>query len=271
MSMRTIMMLLSIVGVLVLSGCTDGKAIAKVNGATISEEQFLAYLKLKRIPQQDTGRVERVLDDYLEREALTDAIEGSDLLDQVAIEEELREFKKQILISRYFERYLIDTVNEQAVRNFYAANPEQYESRQIKASHILVRTNPKMSDNERQALLTKAHEIYSKAKAGEDFAKLAEEFSEDRVSGKKGGDLGWLKEGAIDPKFSDKVFAMKPGEVSEPFATTFGFHIVRVDEGVKAVKRPYESVSGDIRYQLRQQAKEAEHKRILESAKIKKY
>jgi peptidyl-prolyl cis-trans isomerase C len=263
--------LLSILGTVMLAGCTDGKPIAKVNGRSISEDQFQAYLKLKRVPQQDKARVDRMFDDYLEREAITEAIEKSDLLDHLTIEAELREFKKQILISRYMERYLIDTVNEEAVRNYYAANPEQYESRQIKASHILIRTNPKISDNERQALLTKAHEIYSKVKSGGDFGKLADEFSEDRVSGKKGGDLGWLKEGAIDPEFSKRVFAMKAGDISEPFATTFGFHIVRVDEDLKTVKRPYEKVSGDIRYQLRQQAKDAEYKRIIDAAKIKKY
>lgn len=270
---KSVFLALSLVVVLVLSACDDdsGKKIAKVNGKGISEESFQAYLKHKRIPLQNESRVDSALDSFLEREALASSIEKNKLLGEANIEAELSEFKRQMLISRYFEVFLKDKVNEQAIKNFYASNPEQFETKKVRASHILLRTNPKMSDNEKQALLTKAHEIYSKAVAGEDFVELAKNSSEDIVSAKKGGDLGWLKQGSIDPVFSSKVFSMKAGDIAEPFATVFGFHIVRLDEEAQVVKKPFEKVRGDIRYQLRLLAKKAEVERLKDSANIEKY
>ena len=78
-----------------------------------------------------------------------------------------------------------------------------------------------------------------------------------------GGDLGWLQSGAIDPVFSDRIFKMKAGDVSEPFQTSFGYHVVKILEPRQVVKRSFESVKGDIRYKLRSESKQAEMARLL--------
>jgi peptidyl-prolyl cis-trans isomerase C len=167
-----------------------------------------------------------------------------------------------MLISRYFEQFLNDKVNETAIRNFYASNAERYQSRKVRVAHVLIRTNPKMTEQEREAMLSKAREVYSKAVSSEDFAKLSEQYSDDAMSAKKGGDLGWLSEGAIDPAFVKAAFDMKKDEISQPVVTPFGFHVIKVLEEPKVVKQPYESVKGDIRFELRQQSKQAEMDRL---------
>ena len=236
----------------------------------ITQERFDAYLKLKRVPVQNTEWVARELDEYLEREGLAGQIEEQNLLPIEQVEAEVAEFRKQMLISRYFEEFLRERVTDEAVRNFYATNPEQFQAKKIHVAHILLRTHQAMSEAERQALLTKAQEVYSRANAQEDFALLAREYSEDQLSAQQAGDLGWLQEGAIDPTFSNKVFAMKAGELSEPVVTPFGFHVIKVIEGPQVIKQPFESVSGDIRYRLRQEAKQAELERLRQAAKIEK-
>lgn len=254
-----------------LVGCdSSSDSIAKVNGKPITQERFDAYLKLKRIPVQNTEWVARELDEYLEREGLAGQIEEQNLLPIEQVEAEVAEFRKQMLISRYFEEFLRERVTDEAVRNFYATNPEQFQAKKIHVAHILLRTHQAMSEAERQALLTKAQEVYSRANAQEDFALLAREYSEDQLSAQQAGDLGWLQEGAIDPTFSNKVFAMKAGELSEPVVTPFGFHVIKVIEGPQVIKQPFESVSGDIRYRLRQEAKQAELERLRQAAKIEK-
>lgn len=254
-----------------LTGCdSSGTSIAEVNGSPVTQERFDAYLKLKRVPSQNVEWVNRELDEYLEREALAGQIEAQKLLPAEQIEAEVAEFRKQVLIGRYFEEFLRERVTDEAVRNFYATNPDQFQARKVHVAHILLRTNPGLSEAERQALLTKASAIYTRANAQEDFAALAKEFSEDQLSAQNGGDLGWLQEGAIDPTFSTRVFAMKAGDLSEPIVTPFGFHIVKVVEGPQVIKQPFESVSGDIRYRLRQEAKAAELDRLAQAAKIKK-
>lgn len=256
---------------LTLAGCdSGGDSIAVVNGKPVSQERFDAYLKLKRVPTQNSEWVERELDGYLEREGLAGQIEAQGLLPVEQVEAEVAEFRKQMLISRYFEEFLRERVTDEAVRNFYATNPDQFQARKVHVAHILLRTNPGMSDGERQALLTRAQEVYSRAKAQEDFGALAKQFSEDQLSAQQDGDLGWLQEGAIDPTFSTKVFSMKAGELSEPVVTPFGFHVIKVIEGPQVIKQPFEAVSGDIRYRLRQEAKQAELDRLKQAAKIEK-
>lgn len=252
---------------LTLTACT-GDNIGKVNGRNITQDEFNNYLTFKHVPQQDEKRVESLLKDYMHREALADQIEDTDFMDPEMLDVELNEFRKQMLISRYFEQFLDEKVSDEAIKNYYTMHADEFQQEKIKVAHILFRTNNKMSDAERQALLTRAQEAYSKATTGRSFAELARQYSEDTISAKQGGELGWIRRGAIDPVFSQKVFALKAGEISQPFATDFGYHVVKVIENPQVVKTPFEKVRGDIRYRLRQQAKQAEMDRLLAASEV---
>lgn len=256
---------LSLMLSLMLAGCSssDPDALAEVGGKVITKQAFDSYLKFKRINATDESKYNKLLEQYLERETLALAIEQKALLDKPLTDAELNEFRKEMLISRYFEKYLKEKVTDQAVLNYYNANAELYEKRKVNVAHILLRTNRNMGENERQTKYTVAREAYSKIQTGQAFDEIAQKYSEDTISGKKGGDLGWLNEGAIDKRFSEKVFSLKPGEVTEPFETSFGFHIVKLIEGPVTAKSPLEAVAGDIRYQLRNKARDAELQQLL--------
>ncbi|WP_159558523.1 peptidylprolyl isomerase [Alcanivorax sp. S71-1-4] len=249
-----------------LAGCSDG--IATVDGRDISEQEFHAYLQSKRISPDNVEQRRRALDDYLHREALAAAALKTDLLDQAAIEVEVNEYRKQLVISRYFDEYLRDNVDDAAVASYYAANADKYRARKAHLAHILVRTRPEMSQQEREARLTTITEALSLINRGEDFADIAERYSEDTLSAGKGGDLGWMKEGAVAPAFSDAAFALSPGETSGIVTTPFGFHVIRLIEGPQVASQSLQSVEGDIRYQLRQRAKDEESQRLMSSVKV---
>ncbi len=251
-------------------GCQKVDVVATVGDVDITKTDFDAYLSYKRILSEDPSVQSRALDELIARESLAQAIAEQELLSSAEIAAELAEMRRQALISRYFDKYLEARITDDMVRAFYANNISDYEARRAKVAHILIRTNARMGEPERAAKLTLAREIYSKLNSGEDFAQLASTYSEDQVSGKKGGDLGWLSEGAVSPEFSDKAFTLEIGHYTEPFMTAYGYHIVKLLEGPQISRKPVEAVESQIRYQLRKEAKQAEIKRLQASVSVRR-
>jgi peptidyl-prolyl cis-trans isomerase C len=254
-----------------LSACSDSvdeSVIAKVGDKEVTKMEFESFLKLKNIPLDNKKQVESALSNYLQRIAITQNLEKEGAYDKTSLDVEVDEFKKQTLLTRHFAAVLKDKVNDQAIQNFYNTHQEQFQSKKANVAHILIRTNEKMSDAEKQARLNKAHEAYSRLMANESFADIAEIYSEDKRSAIKAGELGWIKEGAISPRFSAKAFSLAQNEISEPFVTSFGVHIVKVLQPSQIITSPFSQVKGNIRYQLRQQVKQAENERLLASVEI---
>ena len=96
---------------------------------------------------------------------------------------------------------------------------------QTHAAHILVTLKPLVSDDDARLRLERLRE---RILQGEDFDELARFHSDDTASAVRGGDLGWLSPGDAAPEFEAVVNAMEEGELSEPFKSSFGWHLVRV-------------------------------------------
>lgn len=103
---------------------------------------------------------------------------------------------------------------------------------QVRARHILIRPDAEVEDQDaaQQEAEERAEDLFNRLQAGEDFAELAQELSEDPGSKDEGGDLGWFGRGRMQPEFEAVAFSLPLEEVSEPFTTTFGYHILQVLE-----------------------------------------
>ncbi|MDO9104040.1 MAG: SurA N-terminal domain-containing protein [Methylovulum sp.] len=134
-------------------------------------------------------------------------------------------------------------VTDEKLKAFYEEQKEQYSTpERRKISHILFAVNDKV--NEKAAL-----EQAQKAKqelATKDFAALAAERSDDKVTAKSGGDLGLFNVGVMEKAFEDAATALKQGEVSEPVKSAFGYHLIKVTELLPAEIKPFDSVKTEL-------------------------
>src|SRR5262249_20287343 len=116
------------------------------------------------------------------------------------------------------------------------------------AAHILVRVPPTGgSEAEDKSKVTLAEAI-RRAKAGEDFGKLAKELSEDTATASQGGDLGFVGKGEMVPQFEEALFALKKGEISpQPVRTPFGYHAIKVIDVQEGGLQPFREIAAKIK------------------------
>jgi peptidyl-prolyl cis-trans isomerase C len=122
-------------------------------------------------------------------------------------------------------------VSDQDLDTFYKGNPDQFkEPETVRASHILIGVAKDATPAVKQAARTEAEGVLKRAKAGEDFATLAKQFSKDSGSAAVGGDLNFFPKEQMVPPFSAAAWALKPGEISDLVETEFGFHIIKLTD-----------------------------------------
>ncbi|HCC68927.1 MAG TPA: hypothetical protein DEP99_03470 [Nitrospiraceae bacterium] len=150
------------------------------------------------------------------------------------LEEYRTKLKEQIIISRLVGQEVQAKVliTDKEIKEYYEANKEKYKAEKVRLRQIFFMSPTKGED--RASLENKAMEIVQRLKAGEDFSNLAREVSED-ASRKFGGDLGFVKRGDILKEVEDIAFTLKVGEVSKPFWSPSGLHIIKVEERVEGI------------------------------------
>lgn len=145
----------------------------------------------------------------------------------------LKEYKtklrEQILLSKVVTHEVQSKVfvTDKEITDFYNINKERY----IGGESVRVRQiffNAPKDELQRAQVEAKAEEIVKRLKAGGDFAGLAEEISEDR-SKKFGGDLGYINRGSVLKEIEDMAFSLREGEISKPFWSQIGLHIIKVE------------------------------------------
>ncbi len=154
------------------------------------------------------------------------------------------------------------TVTDEQLAQYYEAHKEEFrQEAQVRARHILRKLAPEAGPDEEVKVRSVMESVQQRLRAGEDFAALAREFSEDPASAEQGGDLGFFKRGEMVKPFEDVAFALQPGQVSDIIRTDFGYHLIRVEEVQQAGYRPLE----DVRSSLRERLTQEEVKRLAEA------
>jgi peptidyl-prolyl cis-trans isomerase D len=144
-------------------------------------------------------------------------------------------------------------VSDAEVQQYYDEHIAEYEKpEQVQARHILFRYPPKATAEDKARVRAHAEEVLAKVKAGEDFAALAKQYSDDS-SAAQGGDLGTFTRGKMVPSFERAAFALAPGETSDLVESPFGLHIIKVESKEAARTQPLDEVRTQIVDKLKQQ------------------
>jgi peptidyl-prolyl cis-trans isomerase D len=122
-------------------------------------------------------------------------------------------------------------VDEDEIKTYYEDNPNNFkEEKQVKAKHILFKLSSGATAETEKSVKAKAEKVLEKARAGEDFSKLAKEYSEDESTKDNGGDLGYFKKGQMVSAFENAAFSLPKGGLSSLVKTSFGYHIIKVED-----------------------------------------
>jgi len=145
--------------------------------------------------------------------------------------------------------------DEEAVRRLYDEYVGSLAGKEKrKARHILINVGPDADAETQQAKKLEADDLIARISKGESFADLAKEKSQDPGSASKGGDLGWVSKGMMVPEFEAALFKLKKGEVSAAVKSSFGYHVIQLDdiqaEKVDSFEAKQASLVGQYKAQL---------------------
>lgn len=244
-----------------LTACSnDEKVVAKVDGVKINQDEFydrllmvsgnevletliaevLVDLESEKLDieitqEQIDEELESLAGYYGGEDGLRSAMENSNTSMDVLEGQITNNLKVQELVKPYID------ISDEDIEAYFESNKEVLNiPEQISARHILVDTEEE------------ADEIHGKILAGEDFEDLANEFSKDS-NGEDGGNLGLFGRGSMVAEFEQAAFSLEVGEVSQPVESSFGFHIIRVDEINEPRDATLEEFEDDIRDILSEQ------------------
>jgi peptidyl-prolyl cis-trans isomerase D len=123
------------------------------------------------------------------------------------------------------------SIKDEDLQAWYEKNKQRYsENEKRHGHHILISIEDSKDPKSDAAALAKARQVLAELKSGKDFGELAHKYSADPGSAAQGGDLGWAERTAYVAPFSDALFSLQPGQISDPVKTQYGYHIIRLDE-----------------------------------------
>lgn len=232
-------------GLLIAVGCKggamkSGETLAIVNGEKITQGDIDMMLETlpprARTFYQTPQAKKQILDSMVTNELLYQAAVKRGIDRKPAVEHQVENAKRSVYAKFLLDQVTEERTNDEAVKKKFDTDKDTYGKPEVKASHILVKEEKLAKD------------IAKRAKKGEDFAKLAEKYSEDPSNKTRGGDLGWFSADRMVPPFSEAAFKLKKGEISEPVKTQFGWHVIKLDD--RRESQPFDDVKERVKADL---------------------
>lgn len=200
----------------------QNKVLATVNGEAITEADVDLAVEdvaseYPNLPPQ--GIKDLTLDFLIEMKVVAQKAKADKIDQSDEFKRRMAYVQQRVLMQQLLMVEAKKVASDAALKKYYDEQIGQIKPvEEVRARHILVEGEDD------------AKKIAARVKGGEDFAKVAKEASKDPGSGAEGGDLGFFTKDRMVPEFAEAAFSMKPGEVSAPVKSQFGWHVIKVDE-----------------------------------------
>ncbi|MBN1205866.1 MAG: peptidylprolyl isomerase [Myxococcaceae bacterium] len=227
---------LSLIAVLV-SACRDGDVVAKV-GRTELRLAELEEFASRRAP--GSGGKEAALEALITRARLAEHARALELEERPDIRARLAAARREVLAQAVLEERLREVADERALRERYEAARDTLARRQVRVRHIMVRLASNASEADRRRARDQANLLYARVIGGEPFEEVAREASQDEASAPRGGELGRVREGEVHAGFFEAAAALEKDEVSKPFETPVGMHVVQALAPMETARPSFE-------------------------------
>jgi parvulin-like peptidyl-prolyl isomerase len=258
----------------------DETPLAEIEGGSITMEEFRQRTynpqeELMAVLGSPEGK-ERLLNELIQTRLYSLESKRLKINERADVILIIQDSVERILADYYLKEYVYSKIQitDEEIRGFMDKNPELFRAPEsVHVRHILLRTGREAKPEEIESQRKKAEDILAKAKAGEDFSALVTTYSEDKITQKKNGDLGYIEKGRYGKEFDESVFNLKPGEISPVIRTVKGFHIFRLEDRRPAGTRSLSDVRPWITSRLmtgkEQEARDAADKELIEKYKVK--
>ena len=233
--------------------------------ALITEKLLAKEIVAKGIHVRDED-IDRYIDhikqaNHLDDDQLKEALKQQGV-DYAKYRDQVRqEIEKVQLMNREIRGKV--NVSPEDVQRFYEAHKKQYElPARLKVRQIMLRLDENALDEIAQAVTQRIEGLRAQILKGEDFAKVAKQYSEDPAAA-DGGDLGEVELSKLLPEFETVLAKMKEGEVSEPIRTKMGVHLLKLEKRIEAGYQPESELAAEIKEKLYSEALDERYKRWL--------
>jgi peptidyl-prolyl cis-trans isomerase SurA len=223
--------------------------------AVLIDERLLdGQIKLAKVDLTDE-EVQQTIEDVKRQNGIPDdktfaaALEREGLTLETYRVKLKRDLEKMKLLNLKVQSKVTDADVHEAYDKAYLRAPAEEE---VHARHVLLSLKPGVPAADEQRVLQKAREVAQKAKAGEDFALLAKQYS-DGPSAAQGGDLGYFKRGVMVSELEVAAFSLPVGGVSDPIRTRFGYHVLKIEDRRAVPPPPFDQVKEQLRQKIRQE------------------
>ena len=235
--------------------------VAVVNNEKI-EQRFVDFIKdevEKQGRKVSNDMEENIIDRLIDLKVINQAAKRSGLLDDPKILTQAELSTQELIYTLYLQRYIVNNpVKNDEVKSEYEIFINNFDDREFKASHILLKTK------------TQAQKIIAKLEENDNFSTLAKESSIDESSKDNGGDLGWFEKRDMLEIIYDEVSKLKKGEFTKsPIQTQFGWHVIKLNDTREAPLPSFEDKKTELKTTLQKRKLKQHLDELRNQAKIK--